>query len=931
MNNPTANESACNRLPGEPPRKRSPRQAQASLIQALIALVLVITLIEPAFLKNNSALAAAEKQWNGPRRQFLPIIASPESNVSVPSTGWPMAGANPQRTSWTPDEVSGNLHVEWYRPIEAYIPQNAQLIAGYGMIYVSTARGLYALNAANGNLVWRYDTELPLGNSSTLADGVAYVGGHDRKIHALDAVTGAHLWEFAEATSGYDTNPLVVNGTVFAGNRDGYMYAIGAQGTTNQGRLVWKYKTGGPIHLSAAYKDGIIYFAANDNYAYALRADNGSLVWKSQKMPGDGYHSYWPVIYQDKVIFAAALGYRIGRNPGSDSEPHLDELEDIFPGEAWGSYLSPSLQAQSWSNGYPTIDASKITEYLENNPNPDPYKHKPWRRNVVILNTSNGSEYTFDLDNDGYGEYAPIAHWGTNSGNRYPPIVGQDGLLYINNLYIKTTDPQGRVMGWRLGTKYFSLSNNQGAMAEPEAISSGGNMIYRSLCCDRVGDFFDTRAGQGGNRTLWSYNLADLTPGYDETWTILPGWPRLQGWYKGNTGSINGIYHNHGDQNPIIPYNGRLFIHRSNAIIAFGPGSSLGKVPLLRIQNTTQPLQTPTVDQLKARLEVEVQKIIDAGHLRPGYLNNGQFMYGELADYFLNPGDTLYTLSIAYPYLSTTLQDRTRTYLRNEFASYFDPVMYASIGWADGAAREATPLPPEVQSSLSNFPKREMVGGFSWYYPQHNFYAMWKYAQIFPQDAGRIYELAKSKLQVPLPDVPVSDYYTQRPFEVNAYYAGYTGFLRLQEMAGKTVEDSQLRTDVINELSRISILRATTFNKDTPYITNMYHWRSLNIARNFIYMTPELGDYLNRNAYAKVQGAIDEYGYVAPYWFVTRYEFMMNEGVISPLYNSPAMFQAKAFIMKESRAELTKYLDAPAFERGDLFYIQNLVAAIQAP
>ena len=147
-------------------------------------------------------------------------------------------------------------------------------------------------------------------------------------------------------------------------------------------------------------------------------------------------------------------------------------------------------------------------------------------------------------------------------------------------------------------------------------------------------------------------------------------------------------------------------------------------------------------------------------------------------------------------------------------------------------------------------------------------------------------------------------------------------------MAGKTVEDSQLRTDVINELSRISILRATTFNKDTPYITNQYHWRSLNIARNFIYMTPELGDYLYRNAYAKVQGAIDEYEYVAPYWFVTRYEFMMNEGVISPLYNSPAMFQAKAFIMKESRAELTKYLDAPAFERGDLFYIQNLVAAI---
>jgi hypothetical protein len=486
-------------------------------------------------------------------------------------------------------------------------------------------------------------------------------------------------------------------------------------------------------------------------------------------------------------------------------------------------------------------------------------------------------------------------------------------------------------MGWRIGTPLFSLSSNQGAIAEPEAISAGGNMIYRSLCCDRMGDYFDIRAGEGRYQNLWSYNLSEIAPGYDENWTILPGWPRLKGWYKGNTGSINSIYHNHGDQNPIIPYNGRLFIHRSNAIIAFGPGAALGKLPLVRIQNKVDALQTPTNEQLIARLEVEVQKIIDAGHLRPGYYNNGQFMYHELADYFINPGDTLFTLSIAYPFLNPQLQDRTRTYLRSSFSNYFDPVMYGSTGWAEGAAREATPLPPEVQASLIDFPKRELEYGWSWFYPQHNFYAMWKYALIFPQDAGRIYELAKNKLQVPLPSVPVSDYYSLRPFEVNAYHAGYTGFLRLQEMAGKTIEDSQLRTTVTNELARISILRATTFQKNTPYIENQYHWRSLNIARNFIFMTPELGDYLYRNAYAKVQGAIDEYEYVAPYWFVTRYESMMNEGVMSPLYNSPAMFQAKAFIMKESRAELTKYLDAPAFERGDLFYIQNLVAAIQAP
>ena len=42
------------------------------------------------------------------------------------------------------------------------------------------------------------------------------------------------------------------------------------------------------------------------------------------------------------------------------------------------------------------------------------------------------------------------------------------------------------------------------------------------------------------------------------------------------------------------------------------------------------------------------------------------------------------------------------------------------------------------------------------------------------------------------------------------------------------------------------------------------------------------------------------------------------------------MFSAKAMILREPREELIKYLDVPAFARGDLFYIQNLVAAIEA-
>jgi hypothetical protein len=88
---------------------------------------------------------------------------------------------------------------------------------------------------------------------------------------------------------------------------------------------------------------------------------------------------------------------------------------------------------------------------------------------------------------------------------------------------------------------------------------------------------------------------------------------------------------------------------------------------------------------------------------------------------------------------------------------------------------------------------------------------------------------------------------------------------------------------------------------------------------------------LRQNIYNEVQEAIEEYEYIAPYWFVSRYESIANEGVISPLYNYAALFQAKAYILDENREELTQYIDVPGFAIGDLFYIQNLVAAIEAP
>lgn len=859
---------------------------------------------------------------------------------------WPMAAANPQRTSWTTEEVRGQLRPIWYKPIEPYISQKVQIIAAYDTLYISTARGLYAIDAETGDERWVYPTELPLGHSPTVHNGKVYVGGFDHKIHAIDAFNGQGIWTF-EAEKGFQTNPLVVdldgNTYIYAGNRDGFMYALKDNSETAE--LYWTYKTGGPVLFSAAYKDGTVYFASNDSHAYALDARTGELIWKSQKLPGAGFHSWWPVVYQDLesgvdvVIFAGSQNYRTSLFLGPAGYIGAYDRNDVYPdreNEPRGTPVGPVGQEPgNWVEGTTTIDATRITEYFEN---------KPWRRTYFVLDRLTGDEVKYDFDADGKEEHAPILWTGTHSGNRYPPVVGSDGILYQQNNYMSDLwICGGQVSGWMIDSPFISVpSPGRKAIDEPIAYSAGGNLVYWNHCCDRSAGAFDISIPN--TRFFWDnppygvppdptrewvyygYNLEDILPGYN---IVYDG--------GGVYGGANGVYGNHGDQNPPIPYQGKVYMHRSNSVIAFGDYQGQpGSLPVWETVEVDEDIVNPlSTNELKQRLAVEVQKMLDAGHLRPGYTstgifdNSGHHACGDnLVDYWHNPSDTLYTLIRALPYLPEELQQSTRDYLQNEFVSY-PPYDVIHIGWRDGAGREVFDLPPEVEADLVNHPPTIWSSGFIGWggtphsgarFPPHMFYALWRYAEVFG-GARQIFDSSKDRLE-PLPS---DEILTEYSFVQNAYIAGYLGYLALEELAGYA-ESSDIRA----ELEGLLDFRATTFSKDTPY--EGYHYcRELTVARNFMYLVPELGQYLDDHARAKVEAAINEYEDLAPYWFVSKAEESYREGVIKPFYDYSALFQAKALILEESREELAKYLDVPAVEVGDLFYIQNLVATIEAP
>lgn len=93
---------------------------------------------------------------------------------------------------------------------------------------------------------------------------------------------------------------LVAAGEIvcFGSSADDKVYCLDAA----TGRQRWSFFTGGPVRLAPTIADGKVLFGSDDGWAYCLRADDGSLLWRrrlaegDRRIPGNGrVMSLWPV------------------------------------------------------------------------------------------------------------------------------------------------------------------------------------------------------------------------------------------------------------------------------------------------------------------------------------------------------------------------------------------------------------------------------------------------------------------------------------------------------------------------------------------------------------------------------------------------------------------------------------------------------------
>lgn len=201
----------------------------------------------------------------------VPASALPGSHI-VQATG---------QSSGLSAQAKFLVQTDW--PMHGYDPRHTGLNPYENVLNVA--------NVANLVLDWTATTGNSIAASPAVVNGIVYVGSDDTYMYAFDAKTGATLWK-ASGGQAIDASPAVADRIVYTGTDDGNLSAFNAR----TGAVVWTALVGGFVE-SPTVSQGIVYVGSagaplrrhgfrpygagpNDStYFYAFDAKTGAQIW----------------------------------------------------------------------------------------------------------------------------------------------------------------------------------------------------------------------------------------------------------------------------------------------------------------------------------------------------------------------------------------------------------------------------------------------------------------------------------------------------------------------------------------------------------------------------------------------------------------------------------------------------------------------------
>ena len=176
-------------------------------------------------------------------------------------------------------------------------------------------------------MLWSRHFRRCLAASPAVADGVVYQavmhelpcpkGNRSARgfVVAMDARTGKELWRFRSGV--VESSPLLVDGRLYFGSWDHYLYAVRAR----DGRSLWRYRADDEVNSAPAYAGGTIYFGTDGGRVHAVDARTGRARWVASAFSRFGRREYFyatPTVAYGRVYIGNTDGtvYAFGAGSG---------------------------------------------------------------------------------------------------------------------------------------------------------------------------------------------------------------------------------------------------------------------------------------------------------------------------------------------------------------------------------------------------------------------------------------------------------------------------------------------------------------------------------------------------------------------------------------------------------------------------------------
>lgn len=209
---------------------------------------------------------------------------------------------------------AANGELLWRAPVQGEVI--ASPAVGEGLVVIATTAGtLVALDADNGEQRWLFEDEQPpltiRGVSEPVieAGGVIYGSGTGR-VGVLIAERGYQAWEEVIAVPqgstdlsrlvDVDAKPIVIAGTIYTIAYNGELVAM----ELRSGRQIWKRDYASFRNMAVA--GNILYLVDSTGGIYAVDRRNGSEVWGQQGL--QRHFLTGPTVYKEYLVVGDAKG-----------------------------------------------------------------------------------------------------------------------------------------------------------------------------------------------------------------------------------------------------------------------------------------------------------------------------------------------------------------------------------------------------------------------------------------------------------------------------------------------------------------------------------------------------------------------------------------------------------------------------------------------